>query len=151
MDFFKREVNEGGGEDTKLVGAVVPTNLFYYLNLFCVVDKRSKSSILRPMIEEWAKDAVVNFPEKKLIKMAATMGYENYKNRKKKRPFEIVIKQQEKELRKKGVSEDNIKKILEKIEQAKSDDVLERKVERIVKRNQKIKKAYAKNNKNKDQ
>jgi hypothetical protein len=115
MDFFKREVNEGGGEDTKLVGAVVPTNLFHYFNLFCVVDKRSKSSIIRPLVEEWAKEAIKDFPEKKLIKLAAEMGYTNYKNRKKKRPFAIVLKQQEKELRKKGISEDHIQTILKKI------------------------------------
>lgn len=115
MDFFKREVNEGGGGDTKLVGAVVPTNIFHYFNLFCVVDKRSKSSIIRPMIEDWAKEAVKNFPEKKLIKLAAEMGYNSYKNRKKKRPFALVLKQQEKELRKKGISEEHIQTILKKI------------------------------------
>jgi len=147
MDFFKREVNEGGGEDTKLVGAVVPTSIFHYFNLFCVVDKRSKSSIVRPMIEEWYKEAVVNFPEKKLIKLAANMAYSIYKEKKKKRPFEIVIKQQEKELRKKGVSEIYIQFILEKIEDARKKDISERKIERIVKRNQKIKKINEKNHK----
>ena len=90
------------------------------------------------MIEEWYKEAVVNFPEKKLIKLAADMAYDIYKERKKKRPFEIVVKQQEKELRKKGVSEIHIQFILEKIEQARKKDISERKIERIVKRNQKI-------------
>ena len=149
MDFFKREVNEGGGEDVKLVGAVVPTNIFYYFNLFCVVDKRSKSSIIRPLVEEWYKEAVNNFPENKLLKLAATMGYDNYKQRKKKRPFVLVIKQQERELRKKGVSEEHIKYILERIEQAKRKDDSETKIERVIKRNKKIKKAYEKNNKDK--
>lgn len=117
MDFFKREVNEGGGEDTKLVGAVVPTNISHYLSLFCVVDKRSKSSILRPMIEEWYEKAIVDFPEKKLIKLAAEMGYNSYKNRKKKRPFALVIKQQEKELHKKGISDRQVESIIKKIKQ----------------------------------
>lgn len=146
MDFFKRDMNEGGGEDTKLVGAVVPTNIFYYFNLFCVVDKRSKSSIIRPLIEEWTKEAKDDFPEKQLIKLAAKMGYESYKSRKKRRPFAIVIQQQEKELRKKGISEEMIKLIIERIEAAKRKDDSKIKIERVIKKNQKIKRQYEKNN-----
>lgn len=140
MDFFKREVNEGGGEDTKLVGAVVPTNIFHYLNLFCVVDKRSKSSILRPLIEEWHEEAIEKISNKKLITLAAEMGYESFKNRKsKKRPFQVVLNQQEKELRRKGVSEKSVKSIIDKIDSLKIKDDVQRKIERRNK--EKLKKA----------
>jgi len=117
MEFFKREVNEGGGKDNKLVGAVVSTNIFYYLNLFCVVDKRSKSSILRPLIEDWAEEAQKEVSEKELILLAAKMGYKSYKNRRKKQPFALIIKQQAKELVKKGVSKKHEILILQKIRQ----------------------------------
>ena len=119
MDFFKRKVNEGGGEDTKLVGAVVPTNISDYFNLFCVADARSKSSIIRPLIEDWYNDAIIKFPKKKLIKVIASIGYESYQAKKKKRPFDVVLRQQEKELKKKGISDTHIKLILNKIESAK--------------------------------
>lgn len=117
MEFFKREINEGGGKDTKLVGAVVSTNIFYYLNLFCVVDKRSKSSILRPLIEDWIKTAKKEISEKELIILAAKMGYASYKSRRKKQPFALIIKQQAKELTKKGISKKHVMFIIQKIKQ----------------------------------
>jgi len=147
MDFFKRKVNEGGGEDTKLVGAIVPTNIFYYFNLFCVVDERSKSSIIRPLIEEWFNKAIKEFPEKKLIKLAASNGYESYKAKKKKRPFDLVLRQQERELRKKGISEESIQSIIEKVKAAKKKDDSKKRIERIIKKNKKIKEQYEKNRK----
>jgi len=150
MEFFKRDMKEGNKEDTKLVGAEVPTNIFYYFNLFCVVDKRSKSSIIRPLIEEWAKEAMKDFPEKQLIKLASKMGYENWVSRKKrKQPFIMVIKQQERELRKKGISEDMILKILKKIEGIKNKNASELKIERIIKKNKRIKQ-HNENKKNKE-
>jgi len=151
MDFFKRDMKEGKVEDTKLVGAEVPTNIFYYLNLFCVVDKRSKSSIIRPLVEDWAKEAIGNFPEKKLIKLAAEIGYQNWRAQKrKKQPFPIALKRQEKELLKKGVSEKTVAKILKRIEDLKNKDLSEIKIERIIKKNKKLKQQYEKNNKVKE-
>ena len=148
MEFFKRDMKEGDKGDTKLVGAEVPTNIFYYLNLFCVVDKRSKSSIIRPLVEEWAQEAIKNFPEKQLIKLAAEMGYANWKARKKrKQPFPMVLKQQEKELFKKGISEKMVLTILKKIQDFKNKDLSEIKIERIIKKNKKLKQQYEKNSK----
>lgn len=126
MEFFKREVNEGGGKDTKLVGAVVSTNIFYYLNLFCVVDRRSKSSILRPLIEDWAEEAKAEVSEKELIWLAAKMGYASYRSRRKKQPFALIIKQQAKELDKKGVSKKHIILILQKIRQIHESKKIEK-------------------------
>lgn len=122
MDFFKRNANEGSGKISKLVGTPVPANIFHYLNLFCVVDKRSKSSILRPMIEEWHEEASSEFSEDRLIKLAADMGYNTYKTKNKKRPFEVVLKQQENELKSKGLSEDQIALIIKHIKELKSKD-----------------------------
>ena len=152
MDFFKRDMKERNAKDTKLVGAVVPTNVFYYLNLFCVVDERSKSSITRPLIEEWYQEAVNNFPEKELIKRAVEMGYKSWKMRKnRKRPFPVVLKQQERELRKKGVSEKVVLKIIKKIQAAKDKEISEIKIERIIKKNKKLKQQqHEKNNKDKE-
>lgn len=131
MDFYKRKVNKSKPEDTKLVGAVVPTNIFYYLNLFCVADQSSKSSILRPLIEEWYEKATKQFSEKELLNLAAEMGYKSFRERKnKRRPFSLVIQQQEKELRKKGVSEKHIAKILDKIDSMKLKDDVQRKIAR---------------------
>lgn len=123
MDFFKREAKNGSKEETKLVGAEVPTDLFNYLTLFCVVDRRSKTSIIRPLIEDWAKEAQTKFTEKQLIDLAAKMGYESWLNRKRKKQlFTVAIKQLQKELLKKGVSEKLVLKIIKKIEDAKSKE-----------------------------
>jgi len=141
MDFFKRKVNEGSDEkDTKLVGAVVPTNISYYLNLFCVVDKRSKSSILRPLIEDWYEEAIEDFPEEQLIKMASEIGFDSYKNRKnKKRPFTAVLAQQERELKKKGISSKHIKKIINRIDTLRLKDRAQSKIKRMSKLKEKDK------------
>ncbi len=124
MEHFKRAMREKETKvETKLVGAEIPTDTFYYLTLFCVVDSCSKSSIIRPLVEKWAKKAKNNFTESELLKLAADKGYDSYKNRKnKKKPFAAIIQVQKRELLKKGVSEKNVDKIIKLIEDAKSKE-----------------------------
>lgn len=148
MRYFKRELNEGGREEMKLVGAQVPANVFYYLNLFCLVDERSKSSLIRPMIEDWADAAIEKIPEKELIKLAADLGYKKWTTRKRKgSAFPNVLKIQERELRSKGVSEAAIVKIIERIASNKRRDDSKKKIERVIKKRKKIKAEYEKSSK----
>lgn len=124
MEFFKREMR--GKDDKgkgKLVGVEIPTSTFNYLNLFCVVDSCSKSSIIRPLIEDWAEGALATYSEKKLIEMAANMGFISWKNRNNKRiSFNNVLKVQRRELERKGISDKVIDKIIKKIEDAKNKE-----------------------------
>lgn len=115
MGYFKRENIEQ--VETKIVGVVFPTSLVQFMNLYCLVDKRSKSAIIRPMVEEWIKQVEEEYSEKKLIKKAAEIGYAAWKNRrgKSKRTFLLALKFQEKELRKKGLEESVIEKIINRI------------------------------------
>lgn len=124
MEYFKREMRiKDDKVDSKLVGAEIPINIFYYLNLFCVADSRSKTSIVRPLIEKWYKKAVKDFPEKKLIDLVSKMGFENWKNRNNKRiTFNAAMKKQRIELSKKGIAEKTIDEIIKRIENAKSKE-----------------------------
>jgi len=123
MEYFKRDMREGDKGETRLVGADVPTDTFHYLNLFCLVDSRSKTSIIRPLIEKWAAKAQKKFSEKKLIELAANNGYKGWKNRSNRRtPFANVLKIQQRELQRKGVSDKHIAEIIKQIEYAKDKE-----------------------------
>jgi hypothetical protein len=124
MEYFKRNMREKDKEETKLVGAEIPTNIFYYLTLFCIVDNCSKTSIIRPLIEKWEKKAKEKFSEKALIVMLANKGYNSWKNRNKKRNrnFATMINMQKRELKRKGVSDTDIETIIQKIENAKNTE-----------------------------
>ena len=152
MDFFKRKISEGEEVTTKLVGTQIPTTLFYYFNLFCLVDKRSKSSIVRPFIEEWAEKAQEEFSEKQLIKLAASMAFNKWKAKKRKPTgWPNILKIQERELRNKNIEEPTIVKIIEKIDALKRKHDSVNKIDRIIKKRKKIKRAYDKSSKNKEQ
>jgi len=123
MGYFKRDMYEGGKEDTKLVGAVIPTNIVQYLNLFCLVDNRSKSSIIRPMVEKWADKAKVKFPEDKLIALAAEKGFESWCNKSRKRTsFINALTYQKRELLSKGILETTVDLIIKRIVNLKMAD-----------------------------
>lgn len=130
MEYFVRNKGSEHKDDVRLIGATVPINIFNYINLFCVVDSRSKSSIIRPVIENWFNEASAKFPEKELISLAAAMGYRAYKERGKRRPFRAVIQQQERELEKKGVTKSQRRAIIRKIREMQKNESKERAIKR---------------------
>jgi hypothetical protein len=122
MDFFKRNAGGIDKKEVTLVGAQVPSDVSEYLTLFCVADGKSKTSILRPLIEDWVKAAQDKLPEKKLIKLIADKGFAAWESRKNKRiPFTTVLNAQQKELKRRGIPEKTINKIIKKIEDAKNE------------------------------
>lgn len=120
MEYFTRSKREKEEEKNVLVGAPVPTHISDYLNLFCVADSCSKTSIVRPLIEKWVKKSQEKFPVSKLIEIVAANGYESHKNTRKK--FVSVLKKQKKELIKRNINESTIDEILKKIIYAKSQE-----------------------------
>ena len=57
-----------------------------------------------------------------MLNLVADIGYDVYKSKKRKRPFEVVIKQQTKELQKKGIPDGQIEVIINQIKKLKEQD-----------------------------
>ena len=123
QDFFKKALVDFDLQNTVLVGAKIPTNLSNYLNLFCIADGISKSSIMRPLLEDWHKQAIKKFSEKDLIKLIAKRGWHEWKNRTRKNlTFNTAIAIQRRTLKKKGIEESTINKIIELIKNEKDNE-----------------------------
>jgi hypothetical protein len=119
MEYFKRSNREKEDGDNKLVGISVPTSIVDYLNLFCVADSCSKTSIIRPLVERWVRKAKVKFPEEKLIETIAQNGYKGHNKRK---SFVTIIKAIKRELQRRGIKESNIDEIIKQIIHAKGKE-----------------------------
>ncbi len=123
MDFYKRKAKEADTEEAILVGANVPISVVNFLNLFCVADGTSKSSIIRPLVEDWVTDAKEKFTEKQLCNIAGDRGYDAWINRKRRgMTFVACLQMQRRELKRKGLSEEIIEKIIQRVKDGKNSE-----------------------------
>lgn len=119
-DFFKKRIKDIETEETVLMGAKIPVSIVNYINLFCIADGVSKTSIILPLIEDWYKKASKHFSEKELIRVAVDKGLKDWENRKQRHlTFKSFILISKRTLKNKGLEESVVNKIIEKLEDAK--------------------------------
>lgn len=120
-NYLKKRVKLTETESTTLLGAHVPDSVAAYVALFCEADGCTKTSIIAPLIEEWAKKAKKKFSRKDLIRLAANRGLESWKNRKTRSMiFNTYISKLQREL-KRRLPEDIVEEIIELIKYEKDN------------------------------
>jgi hypothetical protein len=97
--FKKKEEN-----DAYLVGAQVPRRLASYLSLFCLAKGQTKTSVLKPLLEDWVDDNQSETSIDVLIKEIALNAYSVWKAQVRQSNFNTFKNQVKRELTSKGLS-----------------------------------------------
>jgi hypothetical protein len=105
-------------DDYRLVGVSMPSTFHNFMSLYSIAKKTSKSAILAGLIEEWCKEAKNYKSEAQLINIIvkninAKWSAEKLTNKRKN--FDFYKERLTLELSKKGITENQIKLILEKL------------------------------------
>lgn len=119
MTIFNKKVKQRV-QDSKFVGAHLPSQLYSYLSLYTLATGESKNQIIVDVLENWKLDGDVDEDkEMKLIEECAQIAFSDFKN-KKKANFQWFLNEVEYELTKKGITKEVISVIIEKIKNEKN-------------------------------
>jgi hypothetical protein len=118
MSLFGRNPND----NSKHTGVMISPHAHSFLALYCLANKTSISEFIRKMVESWiikerASESDIKLVEKVIQRTLCIIKRDNaIPNRQ--RPFDETIKLIKIDLRRKGISEENINLIIKGIEEA---------------------------------
>lgn len=79
--YLKKRTKDYEAEETSLLGAQVPRSSVLYIALFCIATEKSKSSIVRNLVEKFVTKTRKKHPEKELIKIIIDLSFDAWLNR----------------------------------------------------------------------
>lgn len=116
---------KGDRDNYKLVGASLPPRVHNYLSVYCAAKGKSKSRIIKDLLETWMTKELLQYPPSRLIKEIITKLNADWKWNQvftKTITFEQFIENTCKELTYKGLQKSEITHIINELKQKHGKD-----------------------------
>jgi len=98
MTILKKRFKARKEVDAYLIGAKVPKRLASYLSLYCLAKEKTKTSVLKPLIEDWIKKQQEGMPISDLVQIIARKAYKIWQGFEHKQNFHTFKMQLKNEL-----------------------------------------------------